>query len=308
MKEDDILLTIKSVIGEKYIGDDCAYIKELGLVVTQDSLVEDIHFSKKYMSPYQLGYKSGMVNISDISASGGIPKYMSVALSLPKDISTEFVREFYQGLSETLNGIEIIGGDITGSDKIMVSITLIGIDKDRHISSRANAKSGQVIVTSGVHGSSAAGLKLLIKGKRDYENPLIKSHLMPVAQIKFGSNISKNINEDYAMMDTSDGLADALFKIAKASNKTLIVDFSKIIYDKTLKTNFPDEYENLILYGGEDYQIIATVPEYLAKSLNLNIIGKVEPKSEYFVKIKNMLNGEKIIDNLNNCYNHFETV
>ena len=120
MKEDDFLKIIKTLVGKKYIGDDCAYIKALGIVITQDSLVEDVHFSMKYMTPYQLGYKSGKVNISDIIASGGIPKYISVALSLPKTTTNEFVEEFYQGLINSIDKVEIIGGDITGSDKIMI--------------------------------------------------------------------------------------------------------------------------------------------------------------------------------------------
>ena len=168
MKEEEFLSIIKTIIGDKYIGDDCAYLEDLGIVISQDSLVEDVHFSLKYMTPYQLGYKSAMVNISDISASGGRGKYITVALSLPKKTTKEFIKEFYTGLTDALKecgDIKVIGGDITGSDKVIVSITIIGTTQGRRISSRANAQSGQVIVTSGVHGSSAAGLKLLNKYK-----------------------------------------------------------------------------------------------------------------------------------------------
>jgi len=305
MREDDFIETIKTVIGDKYIGDDCAFLNDLGIVVSQDSLVEDVHFSLKYTTPYKLGYKSAMVNISDISASGGEGKYMTVALSLPKNTENDFVEEFYKGLKDACQGIEIIGGDITGSDKIMISVTIIGTTNGRKISSRANAKEGQVVVTSGVHGSSAGGLKLL-QENRNLSSKLVEHHLMPIAQVGFSEKISKNIKEDYAMMDSSDGLADVLFKIAQASDKTLIIDFEKILFDKELKETFPNNYKNLMLYGGEDYQIIATVPEDFAKTYGLNIIGRVEAKIENTpVKIINFNNNELVINNLEKCFNHF---
>ena len=232
MKEEEFLSVIKNTVGNKYIGDDCAYLKDLGLVISQDSLVEDVHFKLSYITPYQLGYKSAMVNISDICASGGKPLYMSVALSLPKNVTPEFIKEFYTGLKTACNGIDIIGGDITGADKIMISITIIGSTKNRNISSRANAQSGHVIVTSGPHGSSAGGLNLLTENKSN--DILINAHLCPKAQIDFSEKISTNIEENYAMMDSSDGLADSLLKIAQASDKTLLIDFSKVSFDKSI--------------------------------------------------------------------------
>ena len=312
MKEEKLINIIKSIIGDKYIGDDYAYIKDLGIIVSQDSLVEDVHFSLEYTSPYQLGYKSAMVNISDISASGGKGKYMTVALSLPKDISESFVKEFYDGMSDALKkcgNIEVIGGDITGSDKIMISVTIIGTDEGRKISSRSNAKSGQVVVTSGVHGSSACGLKLLNSDKKydkKYYDTFISAHLMPEAQVEFGKKIAENIKEDYAMMDTSDGLADALYKIAVSSGKTLTVDFDKVKYEKEMKNIFPETYADTVLFGGEDYQIIATVPKEIAENSGLDIIGAVEERTENEpVKILNFLGKTKIINNLEGCYNHF---
>jgi len=310
MKEDKLLGIIESIIGNEYIGDDCAHLKELGIVVSQDSLVEDIHFSMDYITPFQLGFKSAMVNISDIAASGGKGKYLTVALSLPKTISEDFVKEFYLGLKQGCDNIEIIGGDITGSDKIMVSITVIGTTTGRRISSRSHAKTKHVIVTSGVHGSSACGLRLLQTKSEfsDKEQELfITPHLTPVAQVEFAKNISENIKQDYAMMDSSDGLADCLFKIAQASNKTLVVDFNKIPFQNEIRTLFPDEYKDLILFGGEDYQIVATIPEELANSLKLNVIGYVDDRDDDIpVKILNYDTHTKIITDLNSCYNHFE--
>ena len=122
MKEKVFISTIKNVLNSNYIGDDCAYLPDLGIVVTQDSLVEDVHFSLDFMSPYQLGYKFVMVNISDVVASGAKPKYLTVALSIPTNIDENFIKEFYQGAKDACgNEIEIVGGDITRAEKVFIS-------------------------------------------------------------------------------------------------------------------------------------------------------------------------------------------
>ena len=93
MKEQDFINIIKNQIGDEFLGDDCAYLKELGIVVSQDSLVEDVHFKREWCTPFQLGYKSVTVNISDILASGAKPAYVTIALSLPDDIDENFIKE-----------------------------------------------------------------------------------------------------------------------------------------------------------------------------------------------------------------------
>lgn len=307
MKEELFLETIKSIIGDKYIGDDCAYLEDLGIVISQDSLVEDIHFKTEYMTPYQLGFKSMMVNLSDISASGAEPRYVSIALSLPKNIENDFIKEFYKGAKDALKDVEIVGGDITCSEKIVVSVCIIGKVGNKRISSRANARIGQVVITTGVYGSSAGGLELLLQGKNAPKS-LIDAHLLPQAQLDVSKDIAQNIKDDYAMMDTSDGLADALYKIAKASNKKLKIDFGMIRFDEELKNVFPQNYREKILFGGEDYQIVATVPKHLVSMLKgVYVIGEVcelEPMQEPFVEVE-IENKILKINNLEKCYNHF---
>ncbi|MBS5801724.1 MAG: thiamine-phosphate kinase [Brachyspira sp.] len=278
MKEKEFINIIKNTLNSELIGDDCAYLKDLGIVVTQDSLVEDVHFSRKFSSPYQLGYKSAMVNISDVCASGAKPLYLTVSLSLPDDIDGEFIKEFYKGMSGACNGVEIAGGDITGSDKIYISVTAIGSDAGRKISSRKNAKVGQKIIVSGEHGASGAGLKLLFEGRNEPEK-FIKAHLMPEAQLSFSEEIALQQKTDYAMMDTSDGLMDALSQIAIASGVVMEVDFEKIPFDTDLK-QFKN-FEDIILYGAEDYQLIATVDD----AQNYTVIGDVKSSDVCGVKI-----------------------
>ena len=306
MNEINLINKIKNTLKSQYIGDDCAYLKDLGIVISQDSLVEDVHFSKHMMSPYQIGYKSVMVNLSDIAASGAKPAYLTVALSLPKQIKDDAVIDFYEGAKYALENldVEIVGGDITGSDKLYISISVIGKTLNRKISSRSHAKIGHKIITSGVHGSSAAGLRIL-QNDLEPDKDLIKAHLMPVAQIDFAKQISEQIQEDYAMMDTSDGLFDALFKIGSASECTMSVDFERILYDPKIKEYFSD-YKDLILFGGEDYQIVATVPIELLPSLkDYIIIGEVLPKEDCVIKLNTDNKVEKFNELGNKCFNHF---
>ncbi len=296
MNEKELIKIIKSTLNSKYIGDDCAYLKDLGIVITQDSLVEDVHFKMDLITPYQLGFKSVMVNISDVCASGANPKYLTISLSLPNSVNANFVKEFYEGAKNASGNVEIVGGDITGSNKIYISVTAIGSTKGRKISSRKNAKKGHKIIVSGEHGSSAYGLKLLLNGKNKPEK-FIKAHLMPVAQKEFSKQISENITCDYAMMDTSDGLADALMQIAKASDVILSIDTSKIPHDKSVDIN-------TVLYGGEDYQLVATVPDDILKNLNdYTIIGEVKEK----ITDSGLMIDHRFYTNIDEkLYNHFK--
>ena len=284
MKEQDFINIIKNQTGDEYIGDDCAYLKDLGIVVTQDSLVEDVHFKLTWCTPYQLGYKAVTVNISDVLASGAEPKYITIALSLPASIDENFVEEFYKGAKSALRDAKIIGGDITGSDKVFISITAIGTTKGRKISSRKNAKIGDVVITKGEFGKSALGLKELKNGGKNLE--LIRAHLEPQLEERFAKEIATQIDCEYAMMDTSDGLADALFQIAQSSKVSID---SKIVEG---------------IFGAEDYKLVATVPrKFLKRLTEYEIIGEVIERQDYILKI-----GEKKYYNYDELglYNHFE--
>lgn len=270
MKEKEFITIIKNTLNSPYIGDDCAYLKDLGIVVTQDSLVEDIHFSTKFISAFDLGFKAVMVNVSDVAASGAEPKYLTVSLSLPSNVKEDFVEEFYNGCKKACgDDVQIVGGDITGSEKIYISICAIGKTLGRNISSRKNAKIGQKVIVSGIHGSSSAGLKLLLEGKNSPEK-FIKSHINPVAQAEFGKNISTTVKEPYAMMDTSDGLMDGLSTIANESGVLLDIDFDKIPHEKDIEQF--ENWQDLVLFGGEDYQILATVPQNFQGGFEIGVV------------------------------------
>lgn len=311
MKEIDYINIIQNVLSSNHIGDDCAFLEDLGIVITQDSLIEDIHFKRNFSTPFELGYKSIAVNLSDIYASGAKAKYLTVALSLPKNIDENFVKEFYQGAKSVLNGAKIVGGDITGSDnKIFISVCAIGSTKDRKISSRKNAKIGYKIITNGTHGSSNAGLNLLLRNDRNTYPELIKEHLMPSISNKLSEAISTSAKNDYAMMDSSDGLMDALYKIADFSNVSAFIDFEKIPYDKNLEKIDNFDFKKAIFFGGEDYRLVCAISEEDLKSIDKNlytIIGEIREKTSNTVNVK--IDEKEIGFNANsleeNLFNHF---
>ena len=295
MNEYNIINTINNLLYSSYIGDDCAYLKDLNIVVSQDNFVEDIHFKRNWYSPYQLGYKSTAVNISDILASGARPKYITIGLTIPNNLNNSFITDFYSGVKAALHGAEIIGGDITGSsNKIFISITAIGDTNNCNISSRKNAKIGYSVYVKGLHGESAAGLKELQSNGTNLN--LIKAHIEPSLEFEFSQKISHLVKEPYAMMDTSDGLADALYKIAEASNVKIIVDYEKIPH-----TNLVTEEQ--VLFGGEDYKLVVCVPNMYKDSLSdAKLIGEVYEYDGTRLQIS-----DKKYSSYNelNVYNHF---
>ena len=189
---------------------------------------------------------------------------------------------------------------MTGSGKLYISVTAIGSTKGRKISSRANAKKGYKIIVSGEHGNSAKGLEILSTSSLSDESSgdnekFIQAHLTPVAQREFSRQIAENITQDYAMMDTSDGLADALMQIAKASRVTLCINSKKIPHNENIDMN-------TVLFGGEDYQLIAVVPDEILQYISdYTIIGEVSGNVPAI-----SLDGKLITNIDDKLYNHFK--
>ena len=305
MREIDFIKTIKDTLSyNSYIGDDCAFLEEFGLFVTHDTMAEDIHFSLEYATPEQIGYKAVAVNLSDIASALAIPLYITVSLSLPKNINNNFVKELYEGINKACDEycVKVIGGDLTGADKIIISICAIGKKQCNYLAQRNNAKNGDIIFTTGTHGSSAAGLKCFLN---NIDNDFLKNkHLSPIARIKEAKEISQIISSDIACMDSSDGLFDAVYKIALASNVTAKIDLNKIPYDKELDI-FKEEKTNLILFGGEDYELIFTCSPKVYTKLNPQKyfkIGKIIEQSELPIYIEGI---KKQFTNLDNTFKHF---
>ena len=286
MHELEFLNLIKNKLPKSadFLGDDCAFVKEYGLVFTTDTLVEDVHFSMKTTTPEALGYKALAVNLSDIAASGAIAKYGLVSLSFPQNTDALFIEKFYDGLNNLAEKYQllIIGGDLTRSEKFCINITLIGDTQGINPSKRSFAKEGDVVVTTGFFGSSALGLWILQnedKIKSDYDEYILErfknAHLKPEPRNGFGRIIAQTVNGNFAMMDTSDGLGDALFKIAQESSVCLDIDKSSIPIAHNLieicqKQNI-NPYD-MAIFGGEDYELLACIKPYDLEKLQKNNI------------------------------------
>jgi len=231
------------------------------------------------MTPCEIAPKALLVNISDVLASGSEAKYFSISLS--GNLDENFIQEFYQGLNEISKeyNIKLIGGDLTKSSKITISITIFGDYKNRNISSRKNAKPNYILAVLGEFGSSTQGLYNLQNNIKD--NYFIKLHKKPVLYPDFCKKIAKNSVFPYAMMDSSDGLVDCLYQISQKSNVKIKIDYSKIPH-KTSDKNF-------VLYGGEDYSlVIALHQKDFEKFPELIQIGEIKEGEGIF------LNNEKL--------------
>ncbi len=309
-----LLNIIENQISNKYIGDDCAYLDDLGIVMTQDSLVEDVHFCMEWITPQELGYKSIMVNVSDVCASGCVPKYITVAMSLPKNIGAEWVEGFYVGANKACakSGVEIVGGDLTGSDKVVISCCAIGKKVDRQaIATRSGACAGYKVVVSGECGNSAVGLGLLMKQidknifTAEERHYFITTHLMPRADVEFSRKVASQMTNGtpYAMMDTSDGLIDALAKIADRSGVGLVIDFEKIpVYNAMKKLQ---NWQDFVLFGGEDYKLVACVPQEVQCTFG-TVIGGVIAGRGVDVKMGGKVQHFDLHAVQERTYQHFE--
>lgn len=316
MKELEFIDIIKNTLTDNsFIGNDCADLKDIGLFITQDSLVEDVHFTLATTTPFELGQKAVAVNISDLASTLCNPEYISVGFSVPDTISNDFVREFYRGIDEACKkyNVRVTGGDITSSDKVYISITAIGRRRHSIDTGRNFAKDGDFILSTGFYGSSAAGLFALQNGLK-VSQEILSAHLTPVAKIEEAHIMGNHVEENLCTMDSSDGLADALYKISKASNVSIDVNFDDIpVLDevKTLAKENNINLEDWVLWGGEDFELIFSVPYYIFSIMDMTkfkYIGTVKSANGTPTVTVHKKDEDIIIDDemfQRKSYNHF---
>ncbi len=248
--------------GFEGIGDDCAVlpIGDEALVFTSDMLNEGIHFLTDKSTPYQIGYKSLMVNISDVAAMGARPVATLLSLALPEERFGEWSAEFMKGYHAASKkyGVKLVGGDTTKSESgVCVNVTAIGRAPLSNIKRRSVAKVGDVVMVTGKLGASAAGLRDVLAGKLTTRNA--KIHLMPEARVAEGMWLGEQA-EVHAMMDISDGIASDLQHILNNSKKGAVVVEQNLPIAKG--ADFGDA-----LSGGEDYELLFTVDRRKADEL-----------------------------------------
>jgi thiamine-monophosphate kinase len=280
------------------IGDDVAVIGigSKALLVTTDILIERIHFDRSWIDPYRLGKKALIVNLSDIAAMGGTPKYFLISLGLPKNLPLSFVSSFYRGLKEEAKRfrVDLIGGDTSLSQRITINICLLGEAKKGRILFRKGARVGNDLFVSGRLGDAALGLKILQKqGPMGRPMGLMKKQLSPCPRIELGQAIAGD-RLATAMIDVSDGLLIDTTHLIEESGVGARIWEDRIplsrLYRKWIHSYSKDPYQ-IALTGGEDYELLFTAPpdrreeiSTLALSSNIPItwIGKILPQKEGF--------------------------
>lgn len=243
-------------------GDDAAAWKSRSgtELITTDILVENIHFDFSYTGWQDLGWKSIAINISDIYAMGGRPQYALVSLALPGSHRVSDVLAMYEGIIKICNkyGVVLAGGNISASEKVVVNVTLTGI-ADKYIMTRSAARPGDLIAVFGHPGLSAAGWKALT-GHKKIDEPdikvLRKAHLHPAPGLDAGPRLAACGVK--AAIDTSDGLLSDLEHICEASRASGVIYAQNLPVHRLLKKYFKQEFLEIALTGGEDYQLLFT--------------------------------------------------
>lgn len=270
-REQALVESIKQWTGERLIGDDCAVLPG-GTLVTTDTLVEGTHFlpSIKFAD---LGWKSVAVNLSDIAAMAGRPRYITTSLTLPPDIRPEKVEELYRGMVECARTYRtrIVGGDLTQGAVVSVSITALGDVHEKGCILRSTAKPGDIVAVTGDFGAAGAALTALQAGSLSEFPHLARAHFHPVPRLCESWALVRAAGARAALMDASDGLADALFQIGRESGVGMDIDFSKVpVHAQTRQAaeRFAMPLEDFVLYGGEDYELVAAIDPQAWKTLS----------------------------------------
>ena len=262
------------------VGDDCAVMSypDTEVLVTTDMLVEGIHFDLTYVPLKHLGYKSAIVNFSDIYAMNGTPRQITVSLGISTRFTVEHIEALYSGikLACEIYGVDLVGGDTTASRSgLIISITCIGDAKKDSIVSRSGAKNTDLICVSGDLGAAYMGLQLLERekvasaGQKDFvpkfegKEYLVERQLKPEARRDIVNKLSEKGILPTSMIDISDGLSSELMHICKRSNVGCRIYEDRIPIDYQTAVMAEELGMNLVtaaLNGGEDYELLFTVP------------------------------------------------
>lgn len=311
------------------IGDDCAVIEkspEQYWLVTMDTLVETVHFDPLWHPAEKIGRKAVAVNVSDIAAMGGTPKFIFLSLALPADFDRNWLQQFTKGIKGSCQEYECIlaGGDTVKSPAgIVITITVIGEVESKKTLYRKNARPGDKVWVSGFLGQAAAGLELCRTRKKYKNEPalqlLVESHLNPQPRVKLGRMLAQS-GLVHSMMDLSDGLASDLAHICEQSGVGAVIDSAKLPLGVPLQQAAQmlgiDSIE-LMITGGEDYELIFTAPTgsrqhldtiALESGINLSCIGEITKGQG--VQIRKHVTGDddhRLIDITFAGFDHFQS-
>jgi thiamine-monophosphate kinase len=235
-----------------------------GVVLTQDLLVEGIHFRLDWTSFRDLGYKAAAVNLSDVAAMGADPDALLVGLALPAETELDDVIELYEGLAEP--GVPVAGGDTTASPSLVLSVAAIG--RSERVPGRAGALPGDRLVVTGPLGGAAAGLHALKGGLGGFDE-LAERHRRPPLRLEEGRRLARVA---HALVDLSDGIAGDAARIAERSGCRIVLEADEIPLAPRI-----EEVADLPFWTmGEDYELLAAVSREDADGLGLPVVGRCE--------------------------------
>lgn len=283
----------------KGVGDDCAVVSypDTDVLVSTDLLVEGVHFDLTYVPLKHLGYKAAVVNFSDLYAMNATPRQITVGLAISSRFTVEHIEELYSGirLACELYGVDLVGGDTTASRSgLVISVTCIGDAKKDNIVYRNGTKDTDLICVTGDLGAAYMGLQLLERekrvgqGEKDFQPDfagkeyLIERQLKPEARRDIIEEFAKHGIVPTSMMDISDGLSSELIHICKDSSvgcrvyeERLPIDYQTAVMAEEINMNLA----TAALNGGEDYELLFTVPLHLhdeiKKIKGVSVIGYI---------------------------------
>lgn len=285
------------------VGDDCAVLRnrDTDILVTTDLLLEGVHFDLTYVPLKHLGYKSAVVNFSDVYAMNGTPKQITVSLGISSRFTVEHMEELYSGirLACEIYGVDLVGGDTTSSRQgLVISITCIGEAESDKVVSRSGAKDTDLICVSGDLGAAYMGLQLLERekvasaGQKDFipnfsgKEYLVERQLKPEARKDIVRELAEVGIVPTAMMDISDGLSSELMHICKAGDVGCRVFEERIPIDYQTAVMAEELGMNVVtaaLNGGEDYELLFTVPLHFHEKVKdlpgVKVIGHITKPS-----------------------------
>ncbi|WP_342665463.1 thiamine-phosphate kinase [Paucisalibacillus globulus] len=247
----------------KGIGDDAAVFRPdyQDVVTAKDMFVEKVHFARHTMMPFQIGYKALAANLCDMAAMGAKPAFYLVGISISEEWSLDEISEIFNGMKSIADThkVDLIGGDTVSGNELVISITVIGFTDKSSARYRSEAREGDIVFATGTIGDSQAGFHILNNpGTYEGEEYFIKRHQMPSPRIEFAQDLQKLTR--LALNDISDGIASEAHEIADASQVTIVINEERIPIHSLFNQFSTDLQYRWKLFGGEDYELLGTVP------------------------------------------------
>ncbi len=269
----DVLIGIDDDAAVYRIGGDRVH------VVTTDALIEAVHFDRVFMPMEYLGFKALSVNVSDILAMNALPRFATIALGLPDNMSVEMVEALYRGFKHAASAydVAILGGDTTAARFLTLAVTVIGEAGEQDVVYRSGAQPGDVLCVTGNVGAAYAGLKVMLDQRRAMQDEgtayqpnlepfhyVIQRQLAPLARLPIIQDWATRAVRPHALIDISDGIASEVHHLCTQSGCGALIHAATLpiaAETHSVADLFAEDVDTYALFGGEDYELLFTLPE-----------------------------------------------